>query len=98
MERTYLALTLQQLIDRANGFENPHQVGQWLDDQQAADFLSNVVKDREGIFDVPLPSDISARVVLSGGTTVTPDMVWIIMKPDGSIRTAYPYSSLFPTK
>lgn len=40
--------TLQQLIDRANGFENPHQVGQWLNNQQAADFLADAVKNRGG--------------------------------------------------
>ena len=88
--------TTQQLIDRANGFENPHQVGQWLDDQQAADFLADVVKNREGVFDVQLPSDIKARSILPDGTEVVPDMVKIVMKPDGSIRTAYPYSSLYP--
>ena len=89
-------MTTQQLIDRANGFENPHQVGQWLDDQQATDFLANAVKNREGVFDVQLPSDIKARSILPDGTEVIPDMVKIVMKPDGSIRTAYPYSSLYP--
>ena len=89
-------LTTQQLIDRANGFDNPHQVGQWLDEQQAADFLADVVKNREGAFDVQLPSDIKARSILPNGTEVIPDMVKIVMKPDGSIKTAYPYSSLYP--
>lgn len=88
--------TTQQLIDRANEFENPHQVGQWLDDQQAADFLADVVKNREGVFDVQLSSDIKARSILPDGTEVIPDMVKVVMKPDGSIRTAYPYSSLYP--
>lgn len=89
--------TLQQLIDRANGFDNPHQVGQWLNDQQAADFLADAVKNKGGSFDISLPSDINTRVVLPDGTTVKTDMVSVIMKPDGSIRTAYPFSSLFPT-
>lgn len=89
--------TAQQLIDRANGFENPHQVGQWLDNQQAADFLADAAKKGEGAFDVKLPSDIKARVFLPDGTEVTPDMAKIVLKPDGSIRTAYPYSSLYPT-
>ena len=89
--------TAQQLIGRANGFKNPHQVGQWLDNQQAADFLANVVKGREGNIDVKLPSNIKARVFLPNGTEVIPDMAKIILKPDGSIRTAYPYNSSYPT-
>ena len=87
--------TVQQLIDRANGFSKPHQVGQWLDDQQAADFLADVAKQGEGVFDVKLPADIKARAVLPDGTEIVPDMVKIVLKPDGSIRTAYPYSSLY---
>ncbi len=31
------------MIDRTNGFKNPHQFGQWLDEQQASDFLADVV-------------------------------------------------------
>lgn len=89
--------TAQQLIGRANGFKNSHQVGQWLDNQQAADFLANVVKGREGNIDVKLPSNIKARVFLPNGTEVIPDMAKIIIKPDGSIRTAYPYNSSYPT-
>lgn len=37
-------LTPKQLIDRANGFERPHQVGQWMEDKQAADFLSEATQ------------------------------------------------------
>ena len=85
------------MIDRANGFQNPHQVGQWLDNQQAADFLAEVAKKGEGVFDVKLPSDIKARAFLPDGTEIVPDMAKIVMKPNGSIRTAYPYSSLYPT-
>ncbi len=48
------------MIDRANGFENPHQVGQWLDNQQAAEFLADVVINKKGVLDVKLPSDIKA--------------------------------------
>jgi len=68
-----------------------------LDNQQAADFLADAAKKGEGAFDVKLPSDIKARVFLPDGTEVTPDMAKIVLKPDGSIRTAYPYSSLYPT-
>ena len=71
-------------------------MGQWLNDQQAADFLANVVKNRGGVFDVQLPSGIKARSILPDGTEVIPDMAKVVMKPDGSIRTAYPYSSLYP--
>ena len=88
-----------QLIDRANGFNNPHQVGQWLDDQQAADFLSEVVGGggKEGVFDVLLPSDIKARSIMPDGTELIPDRAKIVMYPNGSIETAYPYNSNYPT-
>ena len=86
----------QQLLDRARGFENPHQVGQWLDEQQAADFLADVVKNQEGVLDVELPAEIKARSILPDGSEVIPDRAIIVIKPDGSIRTAYPYNSLYP--
>lgn len=89
--------TAQQLIGRANGFGNPHQVGQWLDDQKAADFLADTVKQHPGenILDIELPADVKGRAFLPDGTEVEADMARIILKPDGGIRTAFPYSSLY---
>lgn len=57
--------------------------------------MADVAKQGEGVFDVKLPADIKARAVLPDGTEIVPDMVKIVLKPDGSIRTAYPYSSLY---
>jgi hypothetical protein len=85
--------TSTQLTDRARNLE--HQVGQWLDDQKAAVFLANVAKKGEGVYDVMLPADIKGRRFLPDGTEVTTDMARVIVKPDRSIRTAFPYNSLF---
>lgn len=84
------------MINKANGFKNPHQVGQWLDNRQAALFLADAVKNREGVFDVALPSNIKACSFLPSGIEITPDMAKIVLKPNGGIRTAYPYNSLYP--
>ena len=53
-------------------------------------------KNREGVFDVALPSNIKACSFLPSGIEITPDMAKIVLKPNGGIRTAYPYNSLYP--
>lgn len=58
-------------------------------------FLANVAKKGEGVYDVMLPADIKGRSFLPDGTEVTTDMARVIVKPDRSIRTAFPYNSLF---
>lgn len=87
--------TPTQLKDRARSLD--HQVGQWTDDQKAADFLTSVAQRGQGVHDVPLPENVPGRSFLPDGTEVSADMARVIVKPDGSIRTAYPYSSLYST-
>ena len=82
-----------QLIDRARSLG--HQVGQWLDDQNAADFLAEIAQRGEGVYDVHLPSNVRGRSFLPNGTEVFADMARVVVKADGSIRTAFPFSSLF---
>ena len=62
-----------------------------------ADFLSEAVRGNEGVFDVVLSSDIKARSILPDGTELIPDKARIVMNTDGSIKTAYPYNSNYPT-
>jgi|GEM_PF-2419440 len=88
--------TVEQLKDRAR--DAKHQIGQWLDDKQAADYLSEIAKGREGILDIVLPDNIAGRSVLPDGTVVDVDKAIVVMKSDGSIKTAYPYNSAYPTQ
>ncbi|MCX4379921.1 MAG: hypothetical protein OSJ61_27845 [Lachnospiraceae bacterium] len=85
--------TSTQLADRARSLK--HQIGQWLDDQKAADFLADVAKRGEGVYDIELPVGIQGRSFLPDGTEVTTNMARVIVKSDGSIKTAFPYNSLF---
>ncbi|WP_236347619.1 hypothetical protein [Paenibacillus plantiphilus] len=84
-----------QLIDRARG--KGHQISQWLDEKSAADFLAEVAKKGPGVHDVPLPSSIKSRGYLPDGTEIKPDMARVIVKEDGGIRSAFPYSSAHPS-
>lgn len=83
-----------QLIDRARNLGN--QVGQWLDGQKAADFLAGFGKKGAGAYDVQLPLNVGGCSFLPNGTEIIADMVRVIVKPNGSIRTAFPFSSLYP--
>ncbi|MFB6367738.1 RHS repeat-associated core domain-containing protein [Paenibacillus elgii] len=87
--------TSNQLIDRARSKE--HQIGQWLDEQSAADFLTEIAKKGQGVHDVSLPSTLKTRSFLPDGTEVEPDMARVVVKEDGSIKTAYPFNSSYPT-
>ncbi|HGB9583654.1 TPA: RHS repeat domain-containing protein, partial [Escherichia coli] len=80
-----------QLIDRARN--KGHQVGQYLDDNSAADFIASVAKKGPGVHDVPLPTNIKSRGYLPDGTEVVPDMARVVVKPDGSVRTSFPFNS-----
>ncbi|MEX6232414.1 RHS repeat domain-containing protein [Providencia hangzhouensis] len=84
----------QQLMDRARA--KNHQIGQYLDDNAAANFISDVAKKGPGVHDVPLPNNISGRGYLPNGVEIKPDMARVVVKPDGSIRTSFPYSSSHP--
>jgi type IV secretory pathway VirB10-like protein len=90
-------VTKKQLADRARA--KGHQVGQYLDDQSAADFIGDVAKARgPGVHDdVPLPQGMKTRVVLEDGTEVVADKARVVVKPDGSVRTSYPFSSAHPS-
>ena len=81
-----------QLIDRARN--KGHQVGQYLDDNSAADFIASIAKKGPGVHDVPLPTSIKSRGYLPDGKEIVPDMARIVVKPDGSVRTSFPFNSL----
>ncbi|AYH08029.1 hypothetical protein H4F66_09725 [Pectobacterium parmentieri] len=80
-----------QLIDRARG--KGHQVGQYLDDNSSAEFIANIAKKGPGVHDVPLPTNIKSRGYLPDGKEITPDMARVVVKPDGSVRTSFPFNS-----
>ncbi|WP_246021124.1 phage late control D family protein [Paenibacillus lentus] len=84
-----------QLIDRARG--KGHQISQWLDEKSAAEFLAEVAKKGPGVHEVPLPPFIKSRGYLPDGTEIKPDMARVIVKEDGGIRSAFPYSSAHPS-
>jgi hypothetical protein len=85
-----------QLADRARS--KGTQIGQYLDDQAAADLVGDVAQRMgPGVHDVPLPEGLPTRVILPDGTEATADMVRVIVKPDGSVRSSYPFSSVHPT-
>lgn len=82
-----------QLIDRAKALK--HQVGQWLDEKSAADFLSKVAKKGPGVHEVPLPSSIRSRSYLPDGKEVKADSARVVVKADGGIKTAFPYNKSY---
>ncbi len=65
-----------------------HQVGNWSDDKAAADFLEEIAKKGSRTYDISLPNNIQGNPFLPTG---------IELKPDGIIRTAFPYNSNYPT-
>ncbi len=84
----------QQMIDRARA--KGHQTGQYLDDQSAAEFIADVAQKGPGVHDVVLPENIRARGYLPDGTEVSSDMARVVVKPDGSVRTSFPFNSSHP--
>ncbi|GED58708.1 hypothetical protein ABER61_22430 [Brevibacillus formosus] len=74
-----------------------HQIDKFLDNQSTADFLADVSKNGSGVYDLPLPSHIKGRASLPDGTELTLDRFKVVIKEDGSIKTAYPYNSDYPT-
>ena len=84
-----------QLIDRARS--KGHQVGQWLDDKKAAEFIAETARGKgSGVHDVPLPDGVGGRSFLGDGSELRPNMARIVVKDDGSVRTAFPFSSEHP--
>ncbi|MGL5386823.1 MAG: RHS repeat-associated core domain-containing protein [Serratia sp. (in: enterobacteria)] len=74
-----------QLIDRARG--KGHQVGQYVDDNAAANFIADVAGKGPGVHNVPLPKNVTGRGYLPNG---------VELKPDGSVRTSFPYDTAHP--
>jgi hypothetical protein len=83
-------LTRAQMIDRARSLG--HQVGQWIDDVKGAEFIAGVARRGPGIHDVPLPPGLG-RSFLADGTELQANMARVVVKPNGAIRTAFPFSS-----
>ena len=76
---------------------NKQQFGQWINDQQAADFIAEIAQKRGvGTYDVTLPNDLPRRLFLATGIQDRADMARIIVKEDGSVQTAYPFNSHHP--
>jgi len=85
----------QHLISRARA--NKQQYGQWTNDQLAADFIAEIAQKRGvGTHDVTLPNDLPRRLFLANGVQAKADMARIIVNLDGSVRTAFPFSSKHP--
>ena len=84
-----------QIGDRARS--KGHQIGQYLDDQAAADFIGEVAQKGPGVHDVPLPGKLPTRVILPDGTEVVADRARVIVKSDGSVRTSYPFNIGYPS-
>nr|WP_275366857.1 RHS repeat-associated core domain-containing protein [Xenorhabdus bovienii] len=87
-------LKSNQLMDRARS--KGHQIGQYRDDEAAASFIAEVAQKGPGVHNVPLPSAIKGRGYLPDGTEIVPDMARVVVKPDGSVRTSFPYNSSHP--
>jgi hypothetical protein len=82
-----------QLSDRARA--KGHQIGQWTDDKAAADFIAEVAKKGPGVHEAPLPAGMG-RSFMGDGKELATDMARVVVKPDGAVRTAFPYSSAHP--
>jgi hypothetical protein len=78
---------LRSLTDRARSTGNPQ--GQWLNNEAAAEFLSQVYVPGSGPFGVKLPEGLG-QVVMPDGTIVDAPYAYVIPNANGVIRTAYP--------
>jgi RHS repeat-associated protein len=82
-----------QLQDRARNLK--HQVGHWSDDKTAAKFIADVALRGPGVHEVPIPESMG-NSYLPTGDKIAVDTGIIVVKRDGSVRTAYPASSKHP--
>lgn len=80
--------------DTKKGVTNQCQIGAWNDDQGAADFLATAVKGHAPgeVFETSAGGG-GGRSFLADGTRLTPDKARVVMRADGSIKTAYPFAS-----
>ena len=81
--------------------EQGRQLGQWTDDKKVAEFIAKIAKEKGvGVHDVPLPrtalEGFPSVVYLSTGMKDCADKVRVIVNEDGSVKTAYPFSSVHP--
>ncbi|MCL1989629.1 MAG: hypothetical protein FWG67_01940, partial [Defluviitaleaceae bacterium] len=59
-------------------------------------FIAKVAQEKgEGTHEVLLSSNIPHRVILTNGKEYTGTHARIIVNPDGSVKTAYPFNRLF---
>ena len=87
--------SLTSLKDRARG--KGHQVGQFLDDNAAAGVISKAAQNYgPGVHTFPIPDGLTTRVVLPDGTEVIADRIRIVVRPNGALKTAFPYNSNHP--
>lgn len=80
--------------DRKLGVSNECQIGAWNNDKTAADFLAAEVKGKApaSVFETNVtPSD--GRAFLADGEKLAVDKARIVMRSNGAIRTAFPFSS-----
>ncbi len=83
-----------QLVDRARALD--HQVGQWLNDQTAAEFIADVAQKGPGAHDVPLPARMGRSFLKMVQNCRRTTKLGVVVTPDGSVRTAFPYNSAHP--
>ena len=88
-------LQIKDLMIKAKA--SKQQFGQWTNDQQAADFIAEIAQKRGvGTHIVSLPNDLPRRLFLATGIQDRADMARVIVNPDGSVQTAYPFNSHHP--
>ena len=69
------------------------QIGQFLDDQAAAPHILEAAKKGPGVHNAPLPEGVPGRAFLPDGSEISVDSFRTVVKPDGSVRTAFPFNS-----
>lgn len=90
----------EQLIDRARTKDlnepatAPHQIGAWNNDKTAADIIAEAVRGRKpgDVFDITIPAK-SGRSFTGDSKALTADKARIVIGENGSVTTAYPFSS-----
>lgn len=74
-----------RLTDRARGTGNPQR--QWLDNQKAANYLSDLTLDEPASIQIP---NRLGQVILPNGNIVSSNWAIAVPKSGGGLRTAYP--------
>ena len=85
-------IKINQLKDRAR---NNQQIGQFLDDKIAAPYVFSLAQKGPGVHEMLLPIQVEARVALPNGNIIDANLLRVIVKSDGSIKTAYPLNFLY---